>query len=160
MEFLVQRRATFWWTSVYLPLLAMELIVPMAFAMPVQVGGVAGVQACLEWVTRLWRLFMIPAHGGTLQPTPQDLSSRLVLIVTLVLAPAVFKTALTDRLPLVGYLTTMDEQFLFAYIFTLASAVLHTGLRSLLDLGASMHVVKGLNVLGAVASMAVLIRCG
>ena len=37
MEFHVQRRAAFWVTSVYLPLLAMELIVPMAFALPVQV---------------------------------------------------------------------------------------------------------------------------
>ena len=37
MEFHVQRRAAFWVTSVYLPLLAMELIVPMAFALPVQI---------------------------------------------------------------------------------------------------------------------------
>eukprot|EP00955_Chlamydomonas_euryale_P109367 365928-Chlamydomonas_euryale.AAC.8 len=42
MEFLVQRRATYWTTSVYLPLLAMESIVPMAYAMPVAVRRRSG----------------------------------------------------------------------------------------------------------------------
>ena len=37
VEYHVQRRATYWLTSVYLPLVAMELIVPMAFALPVHV---------------------------------------------------------------------------------------------------------------------------
>ncbi|KAG1662509.1 hypothetical protein FOA52_000913 [Chlamydomonas sp. UWO 241] len=96
MEFLVQRRATYWISSVYLPLLAMESIVPMAFAMPVS-----------------------------------DLSSRLILAVTLVIAPGVFKTALADRLPSVGYLTTMDRHFIFVYFYILTSCMGHAALHTL-----------------------------
>lgn len=40
---------------------------------------------------------------------PQDYPNRVMMALTLVLAPAVFKAALTDRLPSVGYLTTMDR---------------------------------------------------
>ena len=43
----------------------------------------------------------------------QDLTSRLIMAVTLVLAPTVFKSALSERLPHVGYITVMEEQFMW-----------------------------------------------
>ncbi len=86
----------------------------------------------------------------------QDISGRLVLAATLVLAPAVFRTALSDRLPLVGYLTTTDVHFIFIEVYILACCLVQTGMRILLNVGVSLEQVGQVNEASAVAFVAVL----
>eukprot|EP00955_Chlamydomonas_euryale_P109369 365928-Chlamydomonas_euryale.AAC.10 len=96
--------------------------------------------------------YFMPTHLSQ-----QDLSNRLVLAVTLVIAPGVFKTALADRLPSIGYLTTMDRHFIFVYFFILTSCIGHASLHTLgAEIGYRDDTVLLINDLTAVLFVTLL----